>query len=173
MKRIIILSGLGMLFALTSFVFAAVPPLINFQGILRDGSGNPVPNSTYSVTFRIYDAPTGGNVFWTETQSVTTTNGLFTVSLGAITSVPDTVFDGSSAYLGIKVSNDAEMTPRQRLGSVGYSFASGPWSSLGSNVFKLTGNLGIGTSSPGAKLEVAKDNTTPALLLTHPDATDA
>jgi len=35
-----------------------------------------------------------------------------------------------------------------------------------------TGNIGIGTESPNALLEIGRDNTKPALLLTHPDATD-
>jgi hypothetical protein len=59
MKRITILLGAGILI-LSSMVFAAVPQLINFQGILRDGSGNPVTNGSYSVTFTIYDAASGG-----------------------------------------------------------------------------------------------------------------
>lgn len=126
----------------------AVPQLINFQGILKDGFGNPVPDNSYSVTFTIYDAPTGGNVQWTETQSVTTLNGLFTVLLGSTTPLPDSVFYDSSRYLGMAVSPDAEMTPRQRLSSVGYSYVSSQWTSAGQNLFTLSGKVGIGESNP-------------------------
>ena len=69
MKRIAISLALA-LGALTAV--AAVPQLINFQGILRDGSGNPVANGSYSVVFTIHDAPTGGSSLWSETQSAAT-----------------------------------------------------------------------------------------------------
>ncbi|MEW6731305.1 MAG: tail fiber domain-containing protein [Acidobacteriota bacterium] len=36
----------------------------------------------------------------------------------------------------------------------------------------FVGSLGIGTTTPNAKLEIAKDNSRPALLLTHPDTSD-
>ncbi|MCI0406483.1 MAG: hypothetical protein L0209_10545, partial [candidate division Zixibacteria bacterium] len=107
MKRITMLLGAEILI-LCSMLYAAVPQLINFQGILRDGSGNPVANSTYSVTFKIYDAPSGGSILWTETQSVGTTSGLFTVLLGSATvgGIPDAVLSDSSRYLGVTVSPD-------------------------------------------------------------------
>jgi len=124
MKRSNVLHSLAVLFVFSQIALGAVPQLINFQGILKDGSGNPVANGSYSVTFTIYDAPSAGNVKWTETQSVTTSDGLFTVLLGSTTPVPDSAFNDSSRYLGIQVGADPEMTPRQRLSSVGYSSVS-------------------------------------------------
>ena len=156
MKRTMIFLGLGMFLILAvtalglvpSVAEGAVPQLINFQGVLKDGSGNPVPDGSYSVAFTIYDAAAGGNVFWTETQSVTTSNGLFTVLLGSTTPLPDSVFYDSSRYLGMAVSPDAEMTPRQRLSSVGYSYVSSQWTLAGQNLFTLSEKVGIGESNP-------------------------
>jgi len=109
-------------------VFGTVPSLISFQGILRDGTGNPVVNGSYSVAFIIYDAATGvppaTDILWSETRSVTTSNGLFSVHLGASNPIPDSVFEDTSVWLGITVPPDPEMTPRQQLVSVGYSFRS-------------------------------------------------
>ncbi len=168
MKRFSLLSGGGIL-VLCSMLYAAVPQLINFQGILRDESGNPVANGSYSVTFSIYDAPSVGNVLWAETTSVSTNSGLFTTLLGADNPLPDSVFYDSSRYLGIKVGADPEMTPRQKLSSVGYSYVSSQWTSgtgppflLKGNtgvstyeiLYRLNGNVGIGTSNPLAKLDV-------------------
>jgi hypothetical protein len=48
----------------------AVPDSIYFQGILKSSGGNPVPDGSYSVTVRIYDAPSGGTQLWSETRSV-------------------------------------------------------------------------------------------------------
>jgi len=157
--------GLGILLVLSSVVLvfvpsvaqADVPKLINFQGILKDGSGNPVVGSN-NVTFSIYTAPTNGAVLWAETTSVTTNaQGLFTVLLGADNPVPDSVFNDTTRYLGIKVGGDAEMTPRQRLASVGYSFAFAGWTIQDSNIIlaeRLGGSVGIGTDTPTEKLEV-------------------
>ncbi|MCI0330837.1 MAG: hypothetical protein L0196_07790 [candidate division Zixibacteria bacterium] len=129
MKRLTMLLGVGLLllcaivYALVpSVALGAVPQLINFQGILRDGSGNPVANGSYSVAFTIYDAPSGGNVFWAETTSVSTSSGLFTTLLGADNPMPNSVFNDSSRYLGVKVGADPEMTPRQKLASVAYGY---------------------------------------------------
>ncbi|MBI3872682.1 MAG: hypothetical protein HY304_06370 [candidate division Zixibacteria bacterium] len=150
---------IGML--LPSEAHAAVPQLITFQGILKNGSGNPVANGSYSVMFKIYDAPTVGNVLWMETQSVTTNSGLFTTLLGSITAIPDTIFNDSSRYLEIKVAADPPMTPRQKLSSVGYSYVSSQWTSAAQDLFRLNGNVGIGTSAPGAKLDVVASNPYP------------
>ncbi len=175
MKRITFLPGCkpGLLWAvalmvlafLSQIAMAAVPQLINFQGILRDGSGNPVVNGNYSVRFRIYDDPTVGNVLWSESTSVSTNNGLFTVLLGAVIPVPDTAFNNPDRWLGIKVGGDAEMAPRQKLTSVGYTFRTEQWTSAGQDLFRTTGNVGIGTGpSPGYKLWVYNDGSSPFQL---------
>lgn len=121
MKLLKLVAG-AVLLAVAAPVFASVPNLMNFQGVLKDGSGNPVANGSYTVTFNIYPTPTGGTVLWTEAQSVITTAGLFAVILGSTNPVPDSVFKDTTRYLGVAVSPDPEMLPRQRLVTVGYSF---------------------------------------------------
>ncbi|MCI0406185.1 MAG: tail fiber domain-containing protein [candidate division Zixibacteria bacterium] len=122
MKRFTLSLGLGLFFLFAVNAFAAVPQLINFQGVLRDSGGNPVADGSYSVTFKIYDAPSGGTVLWTETQSATTSGGSFNVLLGATNAVPDSAFSGANRYLGIAVASDPEMSPRFQLVSVGYAY---------------------------------------------------
>jgi hypothetical protein len=110
-----------------SFSAAQAPNTISYQGRLTDDAGQPI-TTTVSVTFAIYDTPTGGSVLYTTTQNITPDgNGIFTVELGPIGS---TVFNGSKRYLGIKVGADSEMTPRQLLTSGPYSFAT---NSIGAN----------------------------------------
>ena len=66
---------------LVTLSYADVPKLINYQGHLTDKGGNPL-TGTYGITFTIWDADTGGNSQWTETQSsVSVKNGLFSVLL--------------------------------------------------------------------------------------------
>jgi|GEM_PF-2121965 len=154
MKRMWTFLGMVVVFLFGSIAFATVPQLINFQGILKDGSGNPVGDGSYSVIFTIYDDPAAGATLWAETTSVSTSDGLFTVLLGADNPVPDSAFNDSSRYLGIKVGADPEMTPRQKMASVGYSFRTEQWTSAAQNLLRMNGNVGIGTTIPQVKLHV-------------------
>lgn len=109
---------------ITPVVFAAAPQLINYQGLLTDNGGVPVADGDYSVVFTIYDNPTAGAAVWTETQLVTTSDGVFAVLLGAINPVAHTVFSDSARYLGVAVSGDPELIPRVKLVSAPYALRS-------------------------------------------------
>lgn len=101
-----------------SYSFAAVPHLINYQGRLTNSSGAPLEGS-YSLTFRIYDAETAGNLLWEETQNnVVIQKGIFSVLLGSVTNL-DLTFD-KPYFLEIKVGEEV-MSPRQRISSAGYA----------------------------------------------------
>lgn len=110
------------LLVLATLVVADVPHLLNVQGLLTDANGDPLTDALYSVTFAIYDAPSGGTQLWTEKRSVSTMGGLFAIYLGQSTPLPASIFGGSELWLGIAVEGEAEMTPRQRLTAVPYVF---------------------------------------------------
>jgi hypothetical protein len=82
----------------------------------------PVPDNSYSIAFRVFDADAGGTEVWTETQTVTVTGGLFSVYLGATTPFPTGAFDGTARYLEVQVDADPAMTPRLLFTSVAYAF---------------------------------------------------
>ena len=121
--------------------FADVPRLINFQGRLTDASGKFVADGNYSLTFRIYTDSTGGSAKWTEAQSVAVSKGLFNVILGSNTPILDSIFNYPNTWLSIQVASDPEMTPRQRLSSLGYAYrgARADTSSYSMNSDKLDG----------------------------------
>jgi hypothetical protein len=112
------------------------PSLINFQGLLTDPGSNPAglpkPDGSYSITFRVLDAATGGTNLWEETQTVTVENGLFTVLLGETTAFPANLFNGADRHLELDAVSgpcapgcppaDPPMTPRLRFVSVPYAF---------------------------------------------------
>jgi hypothetical protein len=102
---------------------ADVPQLINYQGLLVDADGARI-SGVHSVQFSIYDLETGGEALWSETQNVVVADGLFQVLLGAVTSIPHSVFDGGKKYLAVKIGSDPEMTPRRRVVSVPYAYHS-------------------------------------------------
>ncbi len=99
----------------------SIPRILSYQGKLTDTLGIPVPDTTYSVLFRLYTQPTGGSHYWEETQVVRTEEGLFSVLLGSEILIP-TVPDAGNLYLGMRVGADAEMTPRLRVVSAAYAY---------------------------------------------------
>jgi hypothetical protein len=118
-KKFLIAACLVVSLSLSSF--AAFPQQINYQGKLTDSGGVPLTGS-YSILFTIWSAPSAGNNYWSETQSVSVEAGFFNVLLGSVTPITTEVFNGSDRWLGIKVGADPEMTPRHKLVSVGNAF---------------------------------------------------
>ena len=87
----------------------------SLQGRLTTSSGSAVANGQHSLTIRVYQ---GGNVVYSETDLVTTVDGVFTTMVGDNSGGSGELrFDASSAYeLGITVNSEAELAPRLRIG---------------------------------------------------------
>ncbi|HHE38102.1 MAG TPA: hypothetical protein ENL20_05970 [Candidatus Cloacimonetes bacterium] len=143
----------GILLAI-GMLSADVPNLIDFQGRLTDDSENPI-NGPTAIAFAVYADSTSGTALWSETQNpVYVSNGLFHVFLGAVNSIPETLFHEPDRWIGIEVNSDGEMSPRTRFGSVPYAKTDGDWTKVGDDVYKENGNVGMGTTAPSTKLEV-------------------
>ena len=112
---------------------------INYQGrLLEQATGYPVADSTYNIDFTFYDASTGGSSLWTESRSVDTYNGLFSIMLGASTSLASVDFS-QDIWLGVKVGTDSEMTPRRPLGTVPKAFEASRLGGLTADEFLKVG----------------------------------
>lgn len=96
------------------------PRLLPYQGRLLRADGSPEAGS-HLLTFRIYDAASGGNLLWTEHQTVPLTNGFYAAFLGSVASFPDSLFDGRDRWMSIAVDDGPELSPRQQIGSVAYA----------------------------------------------------
>ena len=99
--------------------YSEVPKTVNYQGYLTDSGGIPVDGDV-DMEFSIYNVSSGGSSLWSESQTVTVQSGIYSVILGETNPI-NLTFD-VPYYLAVKVGSDAEMTPRQPLTSVGYSF---------------------------------------------------
>ncbi len=110
----------------------AVPPLLNFQGRIRQ-EGQPADGQT-DMVFRLFNDPEGGSPIFAEPHTgangVSVAHGVFNVLIGGLTpgGIPAGVFDGADKYVEVQVGRD--VLPRQRMTSVGYAFHSAVADSL-------------------------------------------
>jgi hypothetical protein len=117
---------------LTAILFLApthsVPLLINYQGRINNASGQSI-TGTVNLTFAFYSAATGGTKYLSVYQpSIQVSGGVYALLIGSgtvtIGTEPDlaAVFQKHpSVYMGVKVNNDAEMTPRVLIASAPYA----------------------------------------------------
>ncbi len=159
---------------------SAVPGFISYQGRVVDASGANVGAGTpvnRTVIFRIWDNPSStntANLIYSEAQTVTVSDGEFSVLVGqgvpnntqtfgyseTIKKLADfsTAFNGSTRYLGVTVAatatiavTDNEITPRQQIVSTAFAMRAKFAESIGiSNDLILTpltgtaSNYGLG-----------------------------
>ena len=103
---------------------ADVPGQVSFQGVLQDSGGEPL-NGVYSIRFSIYDSIEGGLELWSENRdSVAVVDGAFSVLLGDVNPLDESIFSAAGAWIGVAVGADAEMTPRQEIATAPYAFRS-------------------------------------------------
>jgi hypothetical protein len=113
-----------LLFLATSVSALTQPQRINFQGKLINPTTNNPQTGTATLIFNLYNVPTGGSPLYTETQTVSLSNGVFTAQIGSINAISRELFVGASAFLGITVQGDpaGELAPRQGLVMSGYAY---------------------------------------------------
>jgi hypothetical protein len=127
--------------------------------------------------------PTGGNQIGSSqlVPSVSASEGVFSVILNASGEFGENAFNGEARWLQIEVCADTGcaslsiLSPRQPVTGAPYAlstswnglsgvpegFADGfddigaePWETSGTDIFRATGNVGVGTANPVAKLDV-------------------
>ncbi|HOC91127.1 MAG TPA: tail fiber domain-containing protein [bacterium] len=103
----------------SAVALAAVPQLIDYQGYLME-SGAAV-NGTKSITFKLYDAASGGSQLCsTGAQTVTVTKGVFSHSIGSTGCDLSTINWDNPVYLELTVEGTT-LAPRERIAGAAYS----------------------------------------------------
>ena len=83
MRSLVTALCLVSLFLIVMSANAEIPKMISYQGRITDSGGTPVPDGSYDMRFRIFDAATGGTVQWNSgVFSVDISGGVFNVLLG-------------------------------------------------------------------------------------------
>jgi hypothetical protein len=172
-----ILFAVAVLLSLTAGVVSAAPLTqnITYQGKLTDASGNPL-TGTYTVMFRLYDAPSSGTTLATDTHSVYASKGLFNTQISA----DPNLFNGRALWLGITVGGDPEMTPLQEIRPVPYALSIRPGATVIGSVspwaLKVQNNAGTGLAAitsndfnPGMTANTSGDHSSGLHSETHGD----
>lgn len=141
--------------ALFGFVFlpltshcVEIPEMFNYQGLLLDSVGNPLPDGEYGLRFSVYDAEEGGSQLWGPQvcqgvndpenglhSKVLVKNGEFHQVMGPKDTDGDEIsaaFTSDDTWLQIEVTIDKDgnpvtdgiIKPRQRFLSAPYAFYS-------------------------------------------------
>lgn len=157
-------------FALTAGV--AQSNFINYQGLVNDNAGVPLANQSVTIDLDIRFGMATSTPVYEETHTVTTdANGVFSIQIGNGTPSAgnyNTLIWGlddafvTTSVNGIEVGTtefNAVPFALNTLGG-GDSF----WNANGNNIYNNnTDNVGIGTSTPGAKFMVKGTSTNPTL----------
>ena len=192
-RRPTMLLALAAALSLTAVATAqtsAVPSGLSYQGKVSNANGTLVGAGTpvnRLVIFRVWSHATNStltDLVFSEQQTVTISEGEFSVILGqgvAVAGTPlgysestkgtptvlissPTTFGGATRYLGVTVDDgstaaDPEASPRQQLVTSAYAFRAKYAETVGANgANSLTaldnGNVGIGNTAPSEKLHV-------------------
>jgi len=109
------------LLGLAAMAQAVMPTTVNYQGYLTDSGGTPI-DITVDIEFRLYTLETGGAPFWSETQSVPVSKGLFSVELGSVAGLTLPDHFSTPLWLGIHIVGEVdEMAPRRALTLTGFA----------------------------------------------------
>lgn len=177
MKRILT----GLVLAVGMAQAATLP----YQGLATDAKGKPLADGNYIVVFGLYTNALGASPVWTEAQSATTAKGLFSTFLGAVNPIPDSLFDGTALYLGVRFNGGPESgrsplgttpwaTRSGKAGSARFADSSGKVAGLTDSVSALRAGLDRLSSTVSAKDSVGKahlaDSAKVAIHLSGPDS---
>jgi hypothetical protein len=167
LRLIIFVAGLSF----CMLAIGQVPQMIDYQGMARDGSGNPIANSVISLRLSVWQGPLPGTLVYSEKHTpMTNAYGLFHLMIG-----DGSVLSGNFAAINWPHGNfwvQTEIDPNggnsfidmgmSKLATVPFAFysassgggGSSPWLQNGPDIYFNTGFVGIGTDSPAERLHV-------------------
>ncbi|MEX1189866.1 MAG: hypothetical protein WED33_11455 [Bacteroidia bacterium] len=179
MKTISMLTKGIILMLLTAFTgltaLAQAPEGVNYQAVIRNAAGELVTSGTVKMRFTVKSGSASGTTVYQESKDLTPNNfGLVTHTIGTGTVSSGTFanidWDGASQYLKVEAdpnggtsyadlgTNKFQSVPYALHAKTADALTGGSplnWSLSGNNMYNdNTGNVGIGTTNPQAKLEV-------------------
>ena len=151
---------------------AQSPESMNYQAVIRNSSGTLIANQSVGIRIKILQGSANGSAVYNETFSPTTnTYGMVSLQIGTGSVVSGTFssidwgnnsyyvetaadVSGGSNYSVISTTQFMSVPYALYAKSAGSSPADNDWSESGNNIYRNSGNVGIGTTNPTSKLEV-------------------
>ena len=178
MKKFTLISG--MIFIVVS-LFAQPPQAFNYQAVVRNSSGEIVANQLVGVRINIRNITVAGTIIYQESHSQSTNAfGLLNIKVGSGTPSIGTfsTIDWRTNAKFIEVLVDVTggtnyvTMGTSELQSVPYALFSknssdAYWTKSGSNLYYNDGNIGLGTTTPGDKLEISGAESTAGLRVRY------
>src|SRR5204862_12830 len=100
-----LLSLLVILLTIVSAAMAQIPQQMNYQAVVRNNAGQPLPGGTnVTVRFKIHDGTPGGVVVFQETNTAVTNQfGLITQVIGGTSNLNAVSWGSGAKYLQIEI----------------------------------------------------------------------
>jgi hypothetical protein len=166
LKKIAKIIVLLTIYCLQINAFAQAPQKMSYQAVLRDNNNTLIVNTTVGVKISIIDAlQPFVPIAYAESHTTTTNaNGLVSLEIGGgtvISGVFSNINWGSGSF-SVKTETDPTggtnytIVGTSQLLSVPYALSSGDskWVSNPNGINNISGNVGIGTTTPSYKLDI-------------------
>ena len=90
----------------------ALPDQFVHEGLLTSANGVPI-STTAQMRIRLYPTALGNQVLFEEIHpQVEVINGYFVIWVGSQEPLDPSLFERSELFLGVRINNDDELTPR-------------------------------------------------------------
>lgn len=154
----------GLLFATMAM---AVPSTMSIQGHLANGGVSM--NGDHTTIFRLFDAEIAGNNVWSEQDTIHVASYLYSSILGQNVPLPTSIFsqqlwlettvDGMTLSPRIKLTSSPSSLHAQYADTAAVALngtmTGGQWESNGTDVWRMSGNIGVGLNNPSVKLDMS------------------
>ncbi len=165
--------------AVCTTVVRAQSAAFTYQGVLKDQLGQPLPERNQTVTFKLYQTPTGDGFLWGRTYAVLLdTNGLFNAEIsdaagtevegGSKPVLKDALADAANGtlYIGLTVSGmGGEIQPRQKILPVPYAAMAADVRNAAAD-FAVAGRVTAANATVASGLGVSGTATLQTLVVT-------
>ena len=158
-------------------VVGQFPESMNYQAVIRDGSGNVLANQAVGLQIKILQGSSSGSSVYEETFAPTTNAyGSIAIQIGTGIVVSGTFntidWGGNTHFVETAVDIDGTangtsyvVISTTQLMSVPYALYAKKagnvvWSELSGNAYRTSGNIGIGTANPEWNLDIKTGTTT-------------
>ncbi|MGM0626286.1 MAG: hypothetical protein ACQES0_10420 [Bacteroidota bacterium] len=159
------------------------PASFSYQAVLRNSSGQLMENQQVSVDVEILEGSASGTPVFSESHTISTNAyGLVSLEIGSVNDLSTLSWSAYDYFISISV--DGVLMGTSQLLSVPFAMHANTasvaenthWTDDGSNLFYNSGSdVGIGTSTPVANLELLRNNdmTNSQLFLSQDGTGDA